>query len=122
MTAPPTHTFEREDITPAAETFAIQFDAAEFVHFLEDADLSSAQKIEYVRMIWDIVLQFVDLGFGLHPIQQACGQFDEAQILCGEESADALHSLDPKIADTLKAMGAPRGTSRIPHMQGGDTP
>lgn len=122
MTAPPTHTFEREDITPAAETFAIQFDAAEFVHFLEDADLSSDQKIEYVRMIWDIVLQFVDLGFGLHPIQQACGQFESAPVLCDKSGNSALDSPHPDLGKEFTASGTRRGNIQIPNMQEGDTP
>lgn len=41
----------------------IQFDAYEFLHHLEECDLTEEQKIEYLQTVWSIVLQFVDLGF-----------------------------------------------------------
>jgi len=75
---------------PASQELAIQFDAQEFVHFLAESDLTEVEKLEYVQTIWTIVLQFVDMGFGLHPIQQASGQLAEDGALRGD--ADVLGS------------------------------
>ena len=44
---------------------------------LEDSDLSDEQKRELIESLWSIVVTFVDLGFGLHPIQQVCGEDDD---------------------------------------------
>jgi len=52
------------------------FDADEYWEFVEDFDLSDAQKLEYLETIWSIVTSFVDLAFGLHPLQQACGKLE----------------------------------------------
>jgi hypothetical protein len=49
---------------------ALTFDAAEFSHFLKDTDWTEAQKREFTEALWQIVVNFVDLGFSLHPVQQ----------------------------------------------------
>ncbi len=77
------------------QKLAIQFDAQDFVHFLGESDLTEAQKLEYVQTVWTIVLQFVDMGFGLHPIQQASGQLAEDGALRGD--ADVLESPHPDV-------------------------
>ncbi len=107
------------DPTP---TLAIQFDAQEFAHFLDESDLTNDQKLEYIQTIWGIVLQFIDMGFGIHPIQQACGQFDEAAVLCGEADSDALDSPHPEFCKDFERAGLSPCPKRIQHMQGGDTP
>lgn len=41
---------------------------------LEDSNLSEKQQRELIESLWSIVLAFVDLGFGVHPLQQVCGE------------------------------------------------
>ena len=48
-----------------------EVDYEKYVHFLEAADWSEDQKREYAQMIWNIIVDFVSLGFGVHPVQQA---------------------------------------------------
>jgi len=55
----------------------LEFDAEEFWHFVESFDLSDEEKREYLETVWSIIADFVDLGFGIHPIQQACGKLTE---------------------------------------------
>lgn len=50
---------------------ALQFNPAEFMQFVEDEGLSEEEAVALLRAIWDIVVAFVDLGFGLNPVQQA---------------------------------------------------
>lgn len=83
----------------------IQFDAREFAHFLDDSDLTEEQKLEYIQTIWQIVLQFIDLGFGIHPVQQACGQFDEGTALCGGADSDVVKSLHSHLCNDFEIAG-----------------
>ena len=56
---------------------SVSFDAAEFMHFLADTDWSNDEKSEYLALVWEIVCEFVALGFDVHPLQQAqenCGK------------------------------------------------
>lgn len=122
MKAPQDPIHERD---PTKPKLAIQFDAQEFTHFLDETDLTEEQKLEYIQTIWSIVLQFIDMGFGLHPLQtalgqQACGQFDETALLCSTADSDALDSPHPVLCKSFTSADACLCTKRIPHMQGGD--
>lgn len=65
MTDEPTRTPTQ---APAA-TGALSFDAQEYLHFLEDCDWTEDQKREFIEALWEITLGFVDLGFGISPLQ-----------------------------------------------------
>lgn len=55
----------------------IPFDVARYLHFIDDQPLSEDQKRQMTEALWAIVIGFVDLGFGVHPAQQACGKVEE---------------------------------------------
>lgn len=74
---------------------AIDFDAAEFMHFLEGTDWTDEEKSEYLALIWNIVCDFVAMGFDVHPVQQAkktCGQVSEAADIPTPAPEDEVHS------------------------------
>lgn len=50
---------------------ASQEDLREYLAFLDDTNLSEAQKIELLQTLWSIMSAFVDLAFGTDPVQQA---------------------------------------------------
>lgn len=56
----------------------LTIDYALYEEHLEGADLSDVQKQEFLDALWSIIVGFVDLGFGVHPLQQipsdTCGQ------------------------------------------------
>ncbi len=56
----------------APARLSIDWDA--YLPFLENEDISEEQKRELIEALWSIMVSFVDLGFGIHPIQQVCGQ------------------------------------------------
>ncbi len=39
--------------------------------FLDDMDIPADKKRELVETLWGIVVNFVDMGFGVHPVQLA---------------------------------------------------
>lgn len=59
----------------------LHVDTARFAHHLESWDASEDDKAEYLTLIWRIVCQFVDIGYGIHPLssatQESCGQASE---------------------------------------------
>ncbi len=50
---------------------ALQLDVEYYQAFLDDEDITEEQKKELIETIWNIVVTFVDLGFGIEPVQQA---------------------------------------------------
>ncbi len=56
---------------------SIEIDVERYQAYLDNPALSAAQKEEIISALWKIMSAFVELGFGIHPIQQACGQLSE---------------------------------------------
>jgi len=65
-----------ESFTASAKR-VITVDVNQYQKYLDGSDLSPEQKEEYLRTAWTIMMTFVELGFGVHPVQEACGQPDE---------------------------------------------
>ena len=53
-------------------------DYAKYEKMLEESDLSENQKQEFLETLWSVVVSFVDLGFGVHPLQQ-CQEDNEGE-------------------------------------------
>ncbi|MEM9765184.1 MAG: hypothetical protein AAF968_22235 [Pseudomonadota bacterium] len=58
----------------AAPNKRIEIDWDLYARMLDEGDLSDAEKRQMLDALWSIIAMFVDLGFGLHPVEQACGQ------------------------------------------------
>lgn len=50
---------------------ALRFDIEEYRKYLQDNELTEAQQDDLRLSMWQIMVAFVDLGFGIHPVQQA---------------------------------------------------
>lgn len=61
-----------------------------YASYLEESGLSEDQKRDFIETIWSIVVAFVDLGFGVHSLQQGCEQVAE---MAPRLSPDMLSSL-----------------------------
>lgn len=57
------------DIGDALPPLKVDWDM--YAKYLDEADLSDSEKREFIETLWSIVVAFVDLGFGIHPVQQA---------------------------------------------------
>lgn len=62
-------------------------DLREYLAFLDDTNLSEAQKIELLQTLWSIMSAFVDLAFGTDPVQQAL-----TSITAGPHTDDSIVS------------------------------
>lgn len=58
---------------------ALTIDYALYEKHLDECDLTDEQKQEFLDTLWSVIVGFVDLGFGVHPLQQA------APNVCGQE-------------------------------------
>lgn len=65
---------------------------------LDESDLSDAEKREFLETLWSIVVSFVDLGFGVHPLQQVtdntCAQQAEIANFIAAESDPVIPLAD----------------------------
>lgn len=52
----------------------LEVDVERYQAYLDDPSLSHDQKLEILTAFWSVITTFVELGFGVHPVQQACGK------------------------------------------------
>lgn len=89
----------------------VTVDYEKYAHFLEDAELSEAQKREFLQTLWNIIVGFVDLGFGVHPAQQAqnpCGQLAENLSLSAISQADKVKWPDRLLIEKFEEATEPQ--------------
>jgi len=93
-----------EEVRRAAPVLTIDY--ALYEDYLEGSGLDEAQKREFLDALWSIVVEFVLLGFAVHPAQTA-------QRACGKPGRQrpapppaALHSGDKGTSTFEKAAGA----------------
>ena len=70
----------------------LELDLARYEAMLDDQDMSEEDKQALIEALWSVVVSFVEMGFNVHPIQQAledkgCGQVEED---CGADSGTLL--------------------------------
>ena len=70
----------------------LKVDVEKYLAWLEDPDLSAQQKEQIVEALWRIIICFVDLGYGVAPLQEACGQVIEGQGFCLDQALDVVDS------------------------------
>ena len=92
---------------------ALSLDYKLYETYLENADLSEEQKREFIETLWSIVVSFVDLGFGVHPLQQVpppahCEQNADLAEFLTKKSTDVLNS---KNNTNLQFKNAAKGSS-----------
>lgn len=55
------------------------FDCERYDKYLDESDLSDAEKCEILSNLWSMVVSFVYLGIGVHPLQQVTDNTCEQQ-------------------------------------------
>lgn len=87
--------------TSAKPTLSV--DVERYQHFLDDSDLSEAQKAEFLQSLWNIMISFVELGFGVHPLQEVCGKDAGTSTLSTDADSDALSLGHPQDDEDARA-------------------
>lgn len=56
----------------------VSVDVEKYKAFLDGSDMTESQKEEFLQALWSIVVTYVELGFGVHPLQQVCDDGSES--------------------------------------------
>jgi len=67
-------------------------DVSLYEEYLAESGMSDSEKKEFLEAVWSIVCNFVELGFGVHPLQECCGQNDENPENSTHDDADHVGS------------------------------
>lgn len=49
----------------------LRFDPEAYIQYVKEADLTETEAHQLLEAVWLIMTSFVDLRFGIHPVQQA---------------------------------------------------
>lgn len=71
----------------------ITVDVEKYQQYLDGSGLSEDQKEEYLEAMWAVVVAFVELGFGVHPLQDVCGDAEGNEIAHENRKAKAVKEL-----------------------------
>ena len=52
----------------------LEIDLESYQTYIDDNDFSDEQKSDFVNALWTVIVAFVDLGYGLHPVQSEGAQ------------------------------------------------
>ena len=61
----------KPDTNPISDPRIVTVDVERYKHFLDESDLTDDEKQQVMQALWEIIVNFVDLGFGVHPVQAA---------------------------------------------------
>ena len=86
----------------------LTIDVAKYQEYLDGADMTPEQKEDYLRAVWTVVMTFVELGFGVHPLQEVWGKDAEALDCKGEKDSNGNRSKE----EQKEMRGANRRTPR----------
>lgn len=85
----------------------VEFDYTRYAEMLGDTELADDDKRALIEALWSVITGFVEMGFGVHPVQQAMEESANSSVSCGKlrdcsgtDSTDSLHS--PKVLETMK--------------------
>lgn len=65
---------------------ALELDPGEYMGYLEDCDLTEAQKVDFLQTLWSIMAAFVELGFTTN----ICEQIFETCLPGESDAADGV--------------------------------
>lgn len=71
----------------------LKVDVERYQSYLDDSDWTDAQKEKFLQDFWETMVALVELGFGVHPIQEVCGKD------AGTISQNATGALDAVCSD-----------------------
>ncbi|GFE65540.1 hypothetical protein [Litoreibacter roseus] len=72
---------------------SIEIDTKRYDAYLEDASLTASERAEVLKALWTIVSGFVELGFEVHPAQQAaCGKVENSLDRDGNSDSTEVQS------------------------------
>lgn len=101
----------------------LSFDPELFIHHLESWEGSDEEKAEYLELVWQIVVQFVDLGFGIHPLsaamQKSCGQLPQDPSSKDFQALDVVNWEKQSNREATTNVGAQVRQKERSHVPGG---
>lgn len=77
---------------------SVGFDYERYAYLLNDTGLSDEDKQDILSALWAIITEFVQMGFGIHPIQEAYSENQkergQIEVSCPVLTASVVNSTE----------------------------
>lgn len=80
----------------------LEIDTEKYQRYLDESDLTPAQKQQVIEALWSIIVNFVELGFGVHPVQQVT-ESNKETFDSDQNDVELRHSLAKNFQDAARA-------------------
>lgn len=84
----------------------IKIDVAKYQAWLDDPALSDQQREQILEALWQIIVCFVDLGFGVSPLDDACGKLEETEGFRRQTGPGVVDSEPHTLSETFNEIAA----------------
>lgn len=91
---------------------SLTIDVARYQEYLDGSDLTPEQKEDFLHAVWSVVVTFVELGFGVHPLQEISGKDGETGDHRPKAAFDQVRLEDQRIHRNDRDSG-PSGSLEI---------
>ena len=85
---------------------SLSVDWEQYTDYLDDSDLSNKQKQEFIQILWNIVVSFVDLGFDVHAPDAPCEQIAENTLILPDDLVSSLNNVPDNTIEEMSAHGS----------------
>ena len=91
---------ENAEVSPGTGFKALKLDVAKYQAYLDSADLTEAEKRQFLETMWNLMVGFIDLGFSIEP-EETCGQISEAASNLSDDGPELVKLPDEFVAVAL---------------------
>lgn len=85
---------------------SIKLDVERYDHLLNNTSLTPDQRREFLEVMWDLIVGFVDMGFQVEPLDDTCGQVAPGSMESGNRPDNALYSKGNSLIDKFESAEA----------------
>ncbi len=107
---PPKHGIENDTNTSQPQKpLTLRLDMEKYLGQIDDWGYSEFQGQEFVAALWELLRTFAEIGFQMHPVQQAkntCGKLSKKSANAALSRPNALYSKGRKSKQIGKDFGA----------------
>lgn len=113
MTEHSDHPFETDQLATAGAPDVLvvhpplKLDVSRYMHLI-DPSIPEHQQRQMIEALWPIMIALVDLGIGIHPFQQACGQVSKALASGDGTDSDGARVAPSTLSQTFNKAAARR--------------
>lgn len=89
---------------PVGSARKLEVDLSRYAPLFDDEGVSDADKMALMEALWSIMMSFAQMGWGVHPVQQARMSRQIRELACGQQAEPADPGHESVLDSSLPAL------------------